>query len=88
VPPVPPTTVMVTHGTPLGTVTVLVPAVVDENSVVGPTDAGPVARAVKAVSDTTVSPPTMVTAAGVDRQLLVYLTPPIDRPSFSSEGAD
>jgi hypothetical protein len=54
---------MATLGTPLGTVTVLVPAVVDENSVVGPADAVPVVR------------PTMVTAAAVDRQLLVYLTP-------------
>jgi hypothetical protein len=79
---------MVTHGTPLGTVTVLVPAVVDENSVVGPAEAVPVVRAVKAVGDTTVSPPTMVSPTACDRRLLVYLTPPIDRPSFSSEGAD
>jgi hypothetical protein len=79
---------MITLGTPLGTVTVLVPAVVDENSVVGPADAEPVARAVGVVADTTVNLPTMVTAAGVDRLLFVYLTL-IDRPSFSSaEGAD
>jgi hypothetical protein len=66
---------MVTLGTPLGTVTVLVPAVVDENSVVGPADAVPVVRAVKAFADTTVSSPTALTAAGVERKLLVCLTP-------------
>jgi hypothetical protein len=78
---------MATLGTPLGTVTVLVPAVVDENSVVGPADAVSVLRAAKSAEDTTVIPRTTVTAAGVDRQVLVDLTP-IDRPSFSSEGAD
>ncbi len=69
-PPLPPTAVMVRLLTPPGTVTKYVPGVVEENSVAGVADAGPVMRAVVAARENVVSPPITSDPASTDRRLL------------------